>query len=488
MADIKTKKKQETSIKKLNRSTIVGQNLKSNIISVRDKTKENYEKNENTAQEYAENKANSAMKDIIYNTPQLNRKGKQNFQKTIENIKKGKTQIKKAEKGIKNVKQKGKIAINKAKRSIKKVQNTVKSARNTVKATRKTAKTTIKTTKQVVKNSVKLAQRTAKMTKQAVKATIQATKIAIKTTIAIIKAIIMATKALISAIIAGGWVAVVVIIVICLIAMICTSIFGIFFSNEKDVGEKTMSSVIRELNTEFTNKIADIQKNTEHNEYQISSNKAEWKDIISLYVVIISNGEEQTDVITLDDNKIGKLKEIFWKMNIITSSVSEIEKEYEITDENGNIKKEKKKIKMLYIDVKSKSLQEMIELYNLNIKQKQQLAELQKEEYNSMWSYILYGSSAGSNDIVEVAKQYIGNIGGQPFWSWYGFSSRVEWCACFVSFCANECGYIEAGIIPKFAGCESEGVAWFKTCELWQSRGYIPKARRYNFLRLDRFK
>ena len=300
------------------------------------------------------------------------------------------------------------------------------------------------------------------MTKQVAKIAIQATKIAIKTTLAIIKAIIMATKALISAIIAGGWVAVVVIIVICLIAMICTSIFGIFFSNEKDVGEKTMSSVIRE----FTNKITDIQNNMEHNEYEISSNKAEWKDIISLYAVVISNGEEQTDVITLDDNKINKLKEIFWKMNTITSSVSEIEKEYEITDENGNIKTEKKKIKMLHIDVRSKSLQEMIELYNLNTKQKQQLAELRKEEYNSMWSYMLYGSSAGSNDIVEVAKQYIGNIDGQPFWSWYGFSSRVEWCACFVSFCANECGYIEAGIIPKFAGCESEGVAWFKTCEL----------------------
>ncbi len=488
MADIKTKKKQEISIKKLDKSTIVGQNLKSNIISVRNKTKENYEKNENTAQEYAENKVNSTMKDIIYNTPQLNIKGKQNFKKTIENIKKGKIQIKKAEKGIKNVKQKGKIAINKAKRNIKKVQNTVKSVRNTVKATRKTAKTTIKTTKQVVKNSVKLAKRTAKMTKQVAKTAIQATKIAIKTTLAIIKAIIMATKALISAIIAGGWVAVVVIIVICLIAMICTSIFGIFFSNEKDVGEKTMSSVIRELNTEFTNKITDIQNNMEHNEYEISSNKAEWKDIISLYAVVISNGEEQTDVITLDDNKINKLKEIFWKMNTITSSVSEIEKEYEITDENGNIKTEKKKIKMLHIDVRSKSLQEMIELYNLNTKQKQQLAELRKEEYNSMWSYMLYGSSAGSNDIVEVAKQYIGNIDGQPFWSWYGFSSRVEWCACFVSFCANECGYIEAGIIPKFAGCESEGVAWFKTCELWQSRGDIPKARRYNFLRLGRFK
>ena len=68
---------------------------------------------------------------------------------------------------------------------------------------------------------------------------------------------------------------------------------------------------------------------------------------------------------------------------------------------------------------------------------------------------------------------------GQIYWSWYGFESRVEWCACFVSWCAEQCGYISAGIIPKFASCEAEGVAWFKACGLWQESGYSPKARRY---------
>ena len=90
MADIKTKQKQEITIKKLDRATIMEQNLKSNIISVKDKTKENYEKNENTAEEYAESKVNNTMHDIIYYTPRLNRKGKQNFEKTKQNIEKGK--------------------------------------------------------------------------------------------------------------------------------------------------------------------------------------------------------------------------------------------------------------------------------------------------------------------------------------------------------------------------------------------------------------
>ena len=476
MADIKTKKKQEFNIKKFDRATIMGKNLKENIVNIKDKTKESYEDNKETAQEYAENKVNTSIKDTIYNIPRLNNKGKQNLEKTKENIANGKVKIKKAQKGIKNIKRKGRIAIKKTKRNVKKFQNSIKSVQNKI----KTAQRTVKTTKQVAKTSIKVLQKSAQMTKQAVKTTIKAIQVAIKSAIAIIKAIILATKALISAIIAGGWVAVVIIVVICLIAMLCTSIFGIFFSNEDEIGEKNMSSVIRELNTEFTNRITEIQKNNEHDEFEINSNKAQWKDIISIYAVVISKGEEQTELVTLDDNKINQLKEIFWQMNTITSRVDEIEKEYEITEENGNTKTEKKKIKMLHIDITSKSLQEMIELYNLNPKQKEQIAELQKEEYNSMWSYMLAGATGGSNDIVEVAKQYIGNVGGQPFWSWYGFSNRVEWCACFVSFCANECGYIEAGIIPKFASCQSEGVAWFQTCGLWQDRSYTPKARRYN--------
>ena len=476
MTDIKTKKKQEFNIKKFDRATIIGKNLKENIVNVKDKTKESYEDNRETAQEYAENKINTSIKDTIYNIPRLNNKGKQNFEKTKENIANGKVKIKKAQKDIKNIRRKGRIAIKKTKRNVKKFQNSIKSVQNKI----KTAQKTVKTTKQVAKTSIKVLQKSAQMAKQAVKTTIKAIQLTIKSAIAIIKAIILATKALISAIIAGGWVAVVIIVVICLIAMLCTSIFGIFFSNEDEIGEKNMSSVIRKLNTEFTNRITEIQKNNEHDEFEINSNKAQWKDIISIYAVVISKGEEQTELVTLDDNKINQLKEIFWQMNTITSRVDEIEKEYEITDENGNTKTEKKKIKMLHIDITSKSLQEMIELYNLNPKQKEQIAELQKEEYNSMWSYMLAGATGGSNDIVEVAKQYIGNVGGQPFWSWYGFSNRVEWCACFVSFCANECGYIEAGIIPKFASCQSEGVAWFQTCGLWQDRSYTPKARRYN--------
>lgn len=82
--------------------------------------------------------------------------------------------------------------------------------------------------------------------------------------------------------------------------------------------------------------------------------------------------------------------------------------------------------------------------------------------------------STGNQAIVDVALSQVGNVGGELYWSWYGYDTWVNWCACFVSWCANECGYIDSGVIPKFSGCTSGGMAWFKEHGQWQERDYIP--------------
>ena len=68
--------------------------------------------------------------------------------------------------------------------------------------------------------------------------------------------------------------------------------------------------------------------------------------------------------------------------------------------------------------------------------------------------------------IVDVALTQVGNVGGEPYWSWYGFTNHVEWCACFVSWCADQCGYLDSGIYPKFSGCVF-GMQWFQQRGLW---------------------
>ena len=78
------------------------------------------------------------------------------------------------------------------------------------------------------------------------------------------------------------------------------------------------------------------------------------------------------------------------------------------------------------------------------------------------------GTRPGNPQLVELAKSQVGNVGGYPYWSWYGFDSRVEWCACFVSWCYNQAGKSE----PRFAGCEWQGVPWFQSHGQWGARGY----------------
>ncbi len=87
----------------------------------------------------------------------------------------------------------------------------------------------------------------------------------------------------------------------------------------------------------------------------------------------------------------------------------------------------------------------------------------------------LFAGLFGNQQIVSVAMGQIGNSGGQKFWSWYGFDSHVEWCACFVSWCADQSGLIESGNVPKFSLC-SDGVTWFQRKNKWQSGGTTPTA------------
>ena len=87
----------------------------------------------------------------------------------------------------------------------------------------------------------------------------------------------------------------------------------------------------------------------------------------------------------------------------------------------------------------------------------------------------LFAGLFGNQQIVSVAMGQLGNSGGQKFWSWYGFDSRVEWCACFVSWCADQSGLIESGNVPKFSLC-SDGVSWFQGQNKWQSGGTTPTA------------
>ncbi|WP_343120572.1 CHAP domain-containing protein [Clostridioides difficile] len=367
-----------------------------------------------------------------------------------------------------------------AKGTVKTAEKGIKTAQTTSKAAIKTTEQTAKAAKAAAKTSVKTAQKAAQAAKATAKATAHAIKVAVKATLAAIKAIIAGTKALIAAIMAGGWIAVAVILIICLIGLLVGSVFGIFFSGEDSGNGMTMQTVVREINADYDSRLDEIINNTSHDVLEMSGSRAVWKEVLAVYSVkTTTDPDNPQEVATMDDNKKQLLKDIFWEMNEI-SSRTESKTETQITESDdgyGNIVETEATVTQtyLYITVSHKTAEEMADKYGFNGEQRRKLLELLAEENNSLWSAVLYGITIGDGEIVTVALSQVGNAGGEPYWSWYGFDGRVEWCACFVSWCADQCGYIDSGVIPKFAGCVN-GSQWFKDRGQWQDGGFTPEA------------
>lgn len=508
MPDIKTRDVVKGTVKVIDKSAVAAERIKDAYVRTKDKAEHSVFAAESSPEEYAADRTltgtETAAHEAVHGLDKVGRKGmkatKENISKAKDYFQRRKTDLPKkqaqntmrrvrrsadaTQKTIKTVDRSGNTIKQTAKSTGKAA---VKTTQKTIKTAEQTARTTIKTTQAAVKTAQKTAQATAKAAKTAAqtaraaaKATAAGIKAAVKATAAAVKAIIAGTKALIAAIAAGGWIAVVVIIVVCLIGLIVGSCFGIFFSGEDSGTGQTMRQAVQEINADYQSQIDTTRANLTYDELEMSGSRAVWPEVLAVYAVkTTTDPDDPQEVATVDDAKKAILNDIFWQMNEISSRTeSKTEKVITETDDgHGNIVETTTTVTRtyLYITVSHKTAEEMADQYGFDDEQRQMLSELLADENNSLWSQVLYGISAGDGEIMTVALSQVGNVGGQPYWSWYGFNSRVEWCACFVSWCANECGYIENGIIPKFAGC-IQGSEWFKERGQWQDGSFTPEA------------
>ena len=506
MPDIKTRDVVKGTVKVIDKSAVAAERIKDAYVRTKDKAEHSVFAAESSPEEYAADRTltgtETAAHEVAHGLDKAGRKGvkttKENISKAKEYFQRRKADLPKkqaqntmrqvrrsadaTQKTIKTVDRSGKTIKQTAKSTGKAA---VKTTQKTIKTTEQTARTTIKTTQAAAKTAQKTAQATAKAAKTAAqtaraaaKATAAGIKAAVKAAAAAVKAIIAGTKALIAAIAAGGWIAVVVIIVICLIGLIIGSCFGIFFSGEDSGTGQTMRQAVQEINADYQSQIDTTRANITYDELEMSGSRAVWPEVLAVYAVkTTTDPDDPQEVATVDNAKKAILKDIFWRMNELSSRTESKTEEVitETDDGHGNIVETTTTVTRtyLYITVSHKTAEEMADLFNFNADQRQQLSELLAEENRSMWSAVLYGIYFGDDSIVTVALSQIGNVGGQPYWSWYGFESRVEWCACFVSWCFNECGYLDTGTAPKFAGCVG-GVEWFRSREQWADNMVEP--------------
>ena len=529
MPDIKTRAVAEKAVKTIDKSAIAAQRMKRAYAQAKKKAERITVSGEESAEGYAADRVSDAESTIAYESVhQFDRQGRKGLDTTKENLAKlkahfqrkrltdplrkqqqkeaarppeeGKGSIQRegntqraadtnirrpactsnrftpptrGEQGmVKATKQTGKVTKQSAKATgqtvAKKAERTVKTVQRSVRNTKTTGRAAVKTSYQATRTSQRIVQTAAGPAKKASQATVKA-----------VRAIIAGTRTLIAAIAAGGWVAVVVLVVICLIGLIVSSPFGIFFSGEDSGTGQTMQTVVREINQEYEGKLEEIKTGNPHDALEMSGSRAVWPEVLAVYAVkTATDPDNPQEVASIDDAKKELLKEIFWAMNEVghSSSTAAHDVVTETDDGHGNIVETTNTVTetTLYITVSHKTADEMADTYNFTADRRQQLAELLDEENRSIWSAVLYGIGTGDGEIVTVALSQIGNVGGQPYWSWYGFDARVDWCAIFVSWCANECGYLDAGVIPQTAGCIS-GSNWFKERGLWQDNSYEPR-------------
>lgn len=411
MADIKTKVR--GTVKTLNRTVNTSSKIKSNIVSTNEKLENISTSDENSANEYASNQiSNSIYIGTNKSVKSFNKYGQNAVKKSYENIDKGIERINAFKNKVAKDKEK-QVLEQKAKNSIKTLKNTVKLSNSKyIKSSKQTNVKAIKTSQNVglkIENPQKIAQKTVQKIKVVTENGLKTTKNSIKALVRAIKIMLTAMKTLIMFLMAGSWIVVMIIIVICIIGFFTTSIFGIFFTNEYDANSKNMVQVISELNTEFINKITTIQQENPHDEYDISGSRSQWKDILSVYVAKYSNGDYNTEMMSLDEKKIEEIKKIFWDMNEVTFT-KDIELHQELRVVGNKTQYVTVTRTKLHITIMEKSVDDMANIYNFNQKQKEQLAELLKDDYINMWTSVIYGST-GSSDIVSVAQSQIGNAG-----------------------------------------------------------------------------
>lgn len=364
-----------------------------------------------------------------------------------------------------------------AKGTVKATEKGVKTAGATSKTAIKTTEQTAKAAQKTAKASAKAAQKAAQTARATAKATAEATKATVRATIAAVKAIIAGTKALISALIAGGWVAIVIILIVVLLGC-AVSLFG---GGSESTSYTPVSAEV-EAYTPLIQKYA--------KQYGIP----EYVELIKA-VMMQESGGKGSDPMQAAEGSFNKkyphepngIKDPEYS---IECGVQELKASIVSAEVENPIDMERIKLALQgynfgngYISW-AKTNYGGYSYANAVEFSAMQAQRLGWEKYGDtqypahVLRYYPYGrafTSGGNQAIVEVALTQLGNEGGQPYWSWYGFGGRVEWCACFASWCADQCGYLESGIVPKFSLC-SDGVSWFKGKGQWQDKNYEPQA------------
>lgn len=381
--------------------------------------------------------------------------------------------VKTFERGEKTIKTVNASVKTSGKAAVKGTGKTIKTAERTGHSAVRTTEVAARTAGQGARAAVLTTQRTAVAARQAAIAAVQTAKAAAKVTAAAVKAVIAATKALVSAILAGGWIVVLILVIVIL--------FGALFSMVGGSNSSTVTPVSAEVEA-YEPLIRQYAR-----QYGIE----EYVELIKA-VMMQESGGQGTDPMQASEcgyntrypNTPNGITDPEYSIDVGIQNLAACLREAGVESPvdmnhiklalqgynygNGYISWAKE-------NYGGYTYANAVEFSEMMAERNGWSSYGDKEYVSHVLRYYVFGripTGTGSQAIVQVALTQEGN-GGDTYWSWYGFSSREEWCACFVSWCADQCGYIEAGVIPKFSLC-SAGMEWFESQGQFMDGSYVP--------------
>ena len=328
--------------------------------------------------------------------------------KTEKAVQNASSKIRTKNAAVKGIKGKPQKAVKTASRSMKGVKNSAKGI--------KTAQRSAKTAQQTAKTAAKASQKAAQAARTAARAAVTGIKAAARVTVAAVKATIAAVKGLVAAIAAGGWVAVVIILLICLIALIVGSCFGLFFGSDSTGTGTSVTQAVTTLNGEFQAHIQEIENTTAHDQQEITSNDGvlsiNWEDVLAVFSAKVTGAENGSQVASLDDAQVDELRNIMWEMNAVASSTRTESHEVEITEVGEDGKETTRIVTMtetiLEITIIHETAKEMAQQYSFNARQNEYLALMSEPENQNLWAELLGGFVGGGGEILDPNTDWEG--------------------------------------------------------------------------------
>ena len=336
------------------------------------------------------------------------------------------------QRSVSSVKQGAKGTVKTTEKTVKTTEKSVKTAERSV----KTAEKSVKTAEKVGEKAAKAAEKAAKVAKEvavkAAKAAEKAAEMTAKAIQAAVKAIIAAIKALVAAIAAGGWVAVVIILVIALVAAIICVCFGLFWSNDTSPEGPTMTEIITRIDQSYKDaidkRIKKFEKEIDHDEFEVvyrgdnndgdSAAVNNWIDVLAVYSVLSTTGEKPIIILVPDDECEQRLRDVFYVMNTVgfTYELHEVVPEgapEPTPDPDGNTP-ESETVTQLIVNVHQRSMtyREAAEYYHFDESQMQLLEEMMSPAYTKYYAALIGVDLLGGADYTEIISHLPSNSKG----------------------------------------------------------------------------